>query len=80
VTPNACELALRIGEAFLHRQEEGIPVQEVVVWGRSPARTWHAELHACYADGRYVLVDMIGPMNGTPSASDRSNLAFELLW
>jgi hypothetical protein len=30
----------------------------VVIWGRG--RDFHAESHVCYANGRYVLVDVMG--------------------
>lgn len=31
----------------------------VIVDGRGPPAVSHAEVHACYADGRYLIVDVL---------------------
>lgn len=34
------------------------PANWVILVGRSPFPGFHAEVHACYADGRYLIVDV----------------------
>lgn len=39
----------------------------VVFPGRAPGKAFRAEVHACYPDGRYLLVDIFqGTMAGSP--------------
>jgi hypothetical protein len=34
----------------------------VITEGRAPLGVFHAEVHACYPGGRYLLADVLGPM------------------
>jgi hypothetical protein len=43
----------------------------VIIQGRG--LSLHAEVHACYPDGGYVLVDVMGPEQGPVDASIRSH-------
>ena len=72
-TAQDCDLALGVASASLRHEGRGVPARVVVTWGRAPARTWHAEVHACFADGEYLLIDDIGPIAGRPTASLRQN-------
>ncbi len=55
-----CRRALLSATALLERESLGTPTRIVVLGGR--ARTFHGEVHACFADGGYVLIDAIGPI------------------
>ncbi len=55
-----CERALLSATALLERDSFGTPTRLVVLGGR--ARSFHAEVHSCFADGGYVLIDAIGPI------------------
>jgi hypothetical protein len=54
-----CDKALQaiVGVTDLRDPE----LQTVVVSGGT-ARTWHAEVHVCWSDGRYQLYDVMGPI------------------
>jgi hypothetical protein len=74
-TADDCDAALRGASAYFRREGTGDPTRIVVVAGR--ARTWHAEIHACFADGRYLLLDEIEPAfmpaEHTPTATLRAD-------
>jgi hypothetical protein len=66
-----CNMALGVGSQVL-RDQHADPDLVRVTWGRG-LRVWHAELHACWDDGRYILVDVLGPVDAIPpQASDLS--------
>ena len=71
-----CDLPARCGEVVAQANQvlpRG-PERILVTVGRSPPGVLHAEVHACYGDGRYILVDVIGSdQGGALDASIRSD-------
>ena len=55
-----CQLDLAC-DAVVEAASSLLPAGEatwVITPGRSPAGSTHAEVHACYPDGRYLLIDV----------------------
>jgi hypothetical protein len=67
--PARCSEVVTQGNQVLPRGAERI----VVTVGRAPSGVFHAEVHACYRDGRYSLVDVIGSEQGALDPSIRSD-------
>jgi hypothetical protein len=67
-----CDLAL--SSLQLLTGERADPRSVVVVWGRGLA--WHAEVHACWEDGHYMLIDVLGPGDEVPP--DRADLTWSV--
>lgn len=63
-----CNLALGAAGPLLHELTVA-PNNVVVGWGRG-LRVWHAEVHACWDDGQYALVDVLGPVDAFPPKRD----------
>lgn len=53
-----CELALGAAAPLLYDDTDR---PQVVVGPGRGLRVWHTEVHACWTDGRYLLIDVIGP-------------------
>lgn len=67
-----CDLALSSLQLLI--EERADPRSVVVGWGRGLA--WHAEVHACWEDGQYVLIDVVGPGDEVPP--DRADLTWSV--
>jgi hypothetical protein len=66
VPADDCDLALAAAGPPLY-EGQADPRSILVGWGRG-LRVWHAEVHACWGDGRYILIDVIGPLGAEPPA------------
>lgn len=70
-----CQLTARCAEVLVQANmvippgAERISVND----GRARFEHFHAEVHACYPDGDYVLVDVMGLRQGPLDASIRSD-------
>ena len=70
-----CSVPARCSEVVAQANQVLPPGPEriVVTVGRAPPGLLHGEVHACYGDGRYILVDVIGSEQGALEASIRSD-------
>ena len=68
-----CELEARCAEVIAQANRV-LPAgaEEISIGpGRAPPGAFHAEVHACYPDGGYLLVDVMGSEQRPLSASIR---------
>jgi hypothetical protein len=73
LAPPECDAATA---AFRELFDLGDPDLSMVAIGPGRGLAWHAEVHACWDDGRYVLVDVFGDRDNpreNPSATQRAN-------
>lgn len=63
-----CRQSVQLARSLLPAGAQRITVTA----GRSPPGVYHAEVHACYQDGRYLLVDVLDDDRGLAHASIRA--------
>jgi hypothetical protein len=64
-----CEPALVAAQEVIQRDSLGTPQRLTINVGRGPSTILHVEAHACFADGRYVLIDVFGSnLHGGPDS------------
>jgi hypothetical protein len=62
-----CDLAIGAASRLL-QEGDSSPLHVVVTSGRG--LVWHAEVHACWDDGQYLLIDVIGSVGVDRPTSD----------
>jgi hypothetical protein len=68
VAAEDCELAIDAATAVL---EDATELRTILVGPGRGLRIWHAEVHACWNDGRYQLIDVLGRIDVVnPSLDD----------
>jgi hypothetical protein len=67
---DGCDEALEAAADLLREEATETPSNVVVLAGRGPG-VFHAEVHVCVGDGRYWLVDVVGPDKRTVEATRR---------
>jgi hypothetical protein len=73
VAETECNVAVNVAVDFLGDRQSDAPTRMVVNPGRALPGVIHAEVYACFAGGRYLLVDVIGRTGADATASLRQD-------